>query len=48
MIRCGVVGLGDMGSGLAKNLIAAGLQTAGCDLSEQRMAAFAEMGGQAA
>ncbi len=48
MIRCGVVGLGDMGSGLAKNLIAAGLQTAGFDLSEQRMTAFAEMGGQAA
>ncbi|HIP78241.1 MAG TPA: NAD(P)-dependent oxidoreductase, partial [Kiloniellaceae bacterium] len=48
MIRCGVVGLGDMGSGLAKNLIAKGLQTAGFDLSEQRMAAFTEMGGQAA
>lgn len=48
MIRCGVVGLGDMGSGLAKNLIAKGLQTAGFDLSEQRMAAFTGMGGQAA
>ncbi|WP_421938170.1 NAD(P)-dependent oxidoreductase [Pelagibius sp.] len=48
MIRCGVVGLGDMGSGLAKNLIAKGLRTAGFDLSEQRMAAFTEMGGQAA
>ncbi|WP_299392878.1 NAD(P)-dependent oxidoreductase [Pelagibius sp.] len=48
MIKCGVVGLGDMGSGLAKNLIAKGLQTAGFDLSEQRMNAFTEMGGQAA
>jgi putative dehydrogenase len=46
MKRVGVVGLGDMGSGLAKNLIAAGFTTAGFDLSERRMAAFVEMGGQ--
>ncbi len=41
----GVIGLGDMGSGLAKNLIAAGLTTAGFDLSPDRMAAFEAMGG---
>ncbi len=48
MKRAGVVGLGDMGSGLAKNLIKAGLETTGFDLSDQRMAAFVEMGGVAA
>lgn len=45
MQRVGVVGLGDMGSGLAKNLIDNGFDTLGIDLSEARMAAFAEMGG---
>jgi len=48
MKRVGVVGLGDMGSGLAKNLIAAGFATTGFDVSERRMAAFAELGGQPA
>lgn len=48
MKRTGVIGLGDMGSGLAKNLLAAGFPTAGFDLSEARMAAFVEMGGNAA
>ncbi len=45
MYRAGVVGLGDMGSGLARNLLAAGLRTTGLDLSEARMKAFEEMGG---
>ncbi len=48
MQRVGVVGLGDMGSGLARNLIKNGFQTTGLDLSEARMAAFAEMGGRPA
>jgi 3-hydroxyisobutyrate dehydrogenase-like beta-hydroxyacid dehydrogenase len=48
MKRVGVVGLGDMGSGLAKNLIAAGFTTTGFDVSEPRMAAFVELGGQPA
>ena len=48
MQRVGVVGLGDMGSGLAKNLIKNGFQTTGLDLSETRMAAFVEMGGSPA
>jgi len=48
MQRVGVVGLGDMGSGLAKNLIKNGFQTTGLDLSETRMAAFVEMGGKPA
>ncbi len=45
MTRVGVIGLGDMGSGLAKNLMANGFQVAGYDLSPERMAAFTDMGG---
>ncbi|WP_370738522.1 NAD(P)-dependent oxidoreductase [Pseudoruegeria aquimaris] len=48
MKTAGVIGLGDMGSGLAKNLIAAGFATTGYDLSAARCAALAEMGGAAA
>lgn len=47
-MRVGVIGLGDMGSGLAKNLIAGGFEVSGFDLSERRMEAFRQMGGQAA
>lgn len=39
--------MGDMGSGLARNLIANGFETSGFDLSETRMADFAKMGGVA-
>jgi len=45
MLRAGVIGLGDMGSGLAKNLIKNGIATTGLDLSDERMSAFVEMGG---
>ncbi len=48
MKRVGVVGLGDMGSGLAKNLLKEGFEVAGLDLSEARMAAFREIGGRPA
>jgi len=48
MKRAGVIGLGDMGSGLAKNLIKNGFETTGLDLSEERMAAFKDMGGNPA
>lgn len=44
-MRAGVIGVGDMGSGLAKNLIANGFATTGIDLLEHRMAAFKDMGG---
>ena len=44
-MKAGVIGLGDMGSGLARNLIANGFETSGFDLSEPRMAQFAELGG---
>ena len=46
-MKAGVIGLGDMGSGLAKNLIANGFETSGFDLSETRMADFKVMGGVA-
>ena len=45
MLRAGVIGLGDMGSGLAKNLIKNGILTTGFDLNKLRMDAFAQMGG---
>jgi len=48
MQRIGVVGLGDMGSGLAKNLILNGFETTGLDLSEARMNAFVKLGGKPA
>jgi len=48
MKRVGVVGLGDMGAGLAKNLIAAGFETTGFDLDAARLAAFEAGGGKRA
>ena len=48
MKRSGVIGIGDMGSGLAKNLIKDGFQVTGLDLKPDRMRAFEDMGGVAA
>ena len=48
MTKVGVIGIGDMGSGLAKNLIANGFETWGIDLIDARQEAFAAMGGHAA
>lgn len=45
MKNIGVIGLGDMGSGLAKNLIANGFTVFGMDLKPDRQAAFTNMGG---
>ena len=45
MKTVGVVGLGDMGSGLAKNLLKHGFQVQGADLLPQRQDAFRAMGG---
>ena len=47
MKTVGVVGLGDMGSGLALNLIKNGFEVWGFDLKPERMAAFVGMGGHA-
>ena len=48
MDKVGVIGLGDMGSGLAKNLIESGYNTIGFDLSHERMTGFQLMGGDIA
>lgn len=45
MKTIGVIGLGNMGSGLAKNLIAAGFNVVGHDLLADRMDEFEAMGG---
>jgi len=47
-MNAGVIGLGDMGSGIARNLIGNGFEVAGFDLDADRMTAFAEMGGRPA
>ena len=47
-MNAGVIGLGDMGSGIARNLIKNGFKVTGVDLSADRMAAFADMGGKPA
>ena len=44
-MNAGVIGLGDMGSGIARNLINNGFNVTGVDLSADRMTAFTEMGG---
>ncbi len=48
MKKVGVIGIGNMGSGLAKNLIKNGFATSGHDIDPAKMQAFSEMGGQAA
>jgi 3-hydroxyisobutyrate dehydrogenase-like beta-hydroxyacid dehydrogenase len=48
MLKAGVIGIGDMGSGLALNLIKNGFSTSGVDLLPDRMSAFTNMGGIAA
>jgi 3-hydroxyisobutyrate dehydrogenase/putative dehydrogenase len=47
MKKIGVIGMGDMGSGIAKNLIRNGYETWGFDLKPERMQAFSKMGGYA-
>ena len=44
-MRAGIIGIGDMGSGIAKNLMKAGFETAGWDIDSDRMAAFSDAGG---
>lgn len=45
MTKVGIVGIGDMGSGIAKNLMASGFEVCGLDLDKNRMRAFTEAGG---
>lgn len=46
--RVGVIGLGDMGMGMARNLLAAGFQVTGLDLREERMTLLEAEGGRRA
>ena len=48
MKKVGIVGIGDMGSGLAKNLVKNGFSVIGLDLLQHRKVAFESMGGQLA
>lgn len=45
MLRTGVIGLGDMGIGLARNLVSAGFPTAGFDLRPERVELLETAGG---
>ena len=45
MRRVGIVGLGDMGMGMARNIIKAGLPLTGFDLREARLAELEKAGG---
>lgn len=45
MKKVGIVGLGDMGSGLAKNILKNGFSLTGFDLNEARMTELKEAGG---
>ncbi|NNE89923.1 MAG: NAD(P)-dependent oxidoreductase [Silicimonas sp.] len=47
-MRTGVIGIGDMGSGLAKNLMASGFMVTGHDLKPDRQMAFSDAGGAVA
>jgi 3-hydroxyisobutyrate dehydrogenase-like beta-hydroxyacid dehydrogenase len=46
--RLGVIGLGVMGSAMARNLLAAGHQVLGFDIDPDKNATFADIGGQTA
>ena len=48
MKRVGIVGLGDMGIGLSRNILAAGFPLTGFDLRSERLAMLTEIGGRAA
>jgi len=47
MKRVGVIGLGNMGSGIAKNLMAKGFNVSGHDIDDARLSAFSDKGGRA-
>ena len=48
MKTVGVIGLGEMGTGIARNLLASGFRTLGYDLREERVAMLEESGGHRA
>jgi len=48
MKKVGLVGLGDMGIGMAKNILKNGFELTGFDLQEERLQEFAKLGGKPA
>jgi putative dehydrogenase len=48
MKRIGLIGLGDMGIGMARNITKAGFELTGLDLSEERLVLLEEAGGRRA
>ena len=48
MARVGLIGVGDMGSGLARNLMAAGHELTLFDVREEQLKPFVEDGARAA
>jgi putative dehydrogenase len=48
MKRVGIVGLGDMGIGLARNIVKSGFSLTGFDLREERLEILKDLGGKAA
>lgn len=48
MKKVGLIGLGDMGIGMAKNILKHGFELTGYDLREERRKALAELGGKPA
>lgn len=46
MKRVGIIGLGDMGIGMAKNLLKNGFELTGFDLREERLNELAQLGGK--
>jgi 3-hydroxyisobutyrate dehydrogenase-like beta-hydroxyacid dehydrogenase len=48
MKRIGLIGLGDMGMGLAKNILKHGYELIGYDVRHERLAQFTQLGGKAA
>jgi putative dehydrogenase len=48
MVNIGIIGLGSMGMGMAKNLIAAGYNVVGFNRSKEKMDIFSDLGGKPA
>jgi putative dehydrogenase len=47
-VKTGIIGIGIMGSAIARNVIAAGLPVVGFDIASERLGELAAMGGEAA
>ena len=48
MKKVGIIGLGDMGIAMAKNIAASGFDLTGCDIREERLELLEQVGGRRA